>query len=398
MADPATITLAVKAAIAAATDKRTWKAIGVVIAAILTPFILIIVMIISLLSAASEHNNAAIILCFNGGNISSTMPAEYAMHISDMSDCFAVLDEAVSEVEVQIEEGTLDNIRIKSVFYSLYFGDENLSLSNAEARAFVDCFVFYEERVRTVHDEETGEDTLETYTVAVPVSLSTAYEKLSSLGITANNEDKSNAQEIYERMAYGGAGTYSGDMEYGGTRSIKLDISSFTDPSTKNNRDLVAYAENAFACGWGYVWGTYGDVLTDSLFDYKLEQYPDGVGSYEEFILDNWLGGRTTDCVGLIKGYGWLKPDTLELEYGTNGMPDIGADSMYKNAAVSGSMDTMPDTPGLAVWKSGHIGIYIGNGEVIEAMGTKYGVVKTKLSDRSWTAWLEISYISYITE
>lgn len=30
MADPATITLAVKAAIAAATDKRTWKAAGVV--------------------------------------------------------------------------------------------------------------------------------------------------------------------------------------------------------------------------------------------------------------------------------------------------------------------------------------------------------------------------------
>jgi hypothetical protein len=31
---PATITLAVKAAIAAATDKRTWKAVGVLIAAI----------------------------------------------------------------------------------------------------------------------------------------------------------------------------------------------------------------------------------------------------------------------------------------------------------------------------------------------------------------------------
>ena len=398
MADPATITLAVKAAVTVLTDKRTWKAIGVVIAAILTPFILIIVMITNILSAASGHNIAAIDLCFNGGNISSAMPAEYAAHISDMSDCFAVLDEAVSEVEAQMEEGTLDNIRIKSVFYSLYFGDENLSLSKSEALSFVDCFVSYEERVQTVHDEETGEDTLETYTVAVPVSLSAAYEKLSSLGISVSNEDKSNAQEIYERMAYGGAGTYSGDIEYGGTGSIELDVSSFTDPATKNNLDLVAYAEHAFDSGWGYVWGTYGDVLTDSLFDYKLEQYPDGVGNYEDFIRDNWLGGRTTDCVGLIKGYGWLNPNTLELEYGTNGMPDIGADSMYKNAAVSGSMDTMPDIPGLAVWKSGHIGIHIGNGEVIEAMGTKYGVVKTKLSERSWTAWLEIPYINYITE
>ena len=28
-------------------------------------------------------------------------------------------------------------------------------------------------------------------------------------------------------------------------------------------------------------------------------------------------------------------------------------------------------------------------------MGTNYGVVKTKLEDRNWTAWLEIPYIQY---
>ena len=71
---------------------------------------------------------------------------------------------------------------------------------------------------------------------------------------------------------------------------------------------------------------------------------------------------------------------------------------MYANATVKGDMSSMPDTPGLAVWHSGHIGVYIGGGEVIEAMGTKYGVVKTKLSERSWTAWLEIPYINYISE
>lgn len=55
----------------------------------------------------------------------------------------------------------------------------------------------------------------------------------------------------------------------------------------------------------------------------------------------------------------------------------------------------MPDTPGLAVWKSGHIGVYIGNGEVIEAMDTRYGVVKTKLQGRGWTHWLEVPGIKY---
>lgn len=389
MANPAAIIFAVKAAVAFAADKRTRKAIGVAVASILTPIILIVVMISSILSAGSAHNKAAIDLAFNGGSIPSALPAEYASHISGMNKCFAVLDEAISEAEAQMEGGNLDNIHIKSIFYSLNFGAEDLSLSSVEARAFVDCFVVYEERTQTVDGVEV------TYIIVVPVSLDTAYGKLSLSGLTVDGEDKANAQKIYERIAFGGARAFTGEIERGGTGSTMLDISLFIAPETKNNLDLVAYAEQAFDSGWGYVWGTYGDILTDLLLGYKLEQYPDGVGNYEEFIRSNWLGGRTTDCVGLIKGYGWLNPETLKIEYGTNGMPDFGADSMYKSAAASGPMDTMPDIPGLAVWKSGHIGIYVGNGKVIEAMGTKYGVVKTNLADRSWSAWLEIPCINY---
>ena len=68
---------------------------------------------------------------------------------------------------------------------------------------------------------------------------------------------------------------------------------------------------------------------------------------------------------------------------------------MYHAATVSGTIDTIPETPGLAVWHDGHIGVYIGNGEVVEAMGTRYGVVKTKLEGARWTHWLKIPYISY---
>ena len=74
---------------------------------------------------------------------------------------------------------------------------------------------------------------------------------------------------------------------------------------------------------------------------------------------------------------------------------DVGADGMYYNAGRKGSIETMPDTPGLAVWKSGHIGVYIGSGEVIEAMDTRYGVVKTKLQGRGWSHWLEVPGIKY---
>lgn len=96
--------------------------------------------------------------------------------------------------------------------------------------------------------------------------------------------------------------------------------------------------------------------------------------------------------------YGWLNSDTHEIEYGTNGMLDIGADAMYDNATEKGTIDTIPEIPGLAVWHEGHIGIYIGNGQVIHASGTKVGVVQTPIGSSGWTHWLKIPYITYIEE
>jgi hypothetical protein len=43
----------------------------------------------------------------------------------------------------------------------------------------------------------------------------------------------------------------------------------------------------------GYVWGTYRKILTESLFAYKLWQYPDDIGSYATFIREIWLGHST---------------------------------------------------------------------------------------------------------
>ncbi len=154
--------------------------------------------------------------------------------------------------------------------------------------------------------------------------------------------------------------------------------------------------------GWGYVWGTFGSVLTQSLFDYKLQQYPDGVGNYADFIRENWLGRRTTDCMGLVKGYGWLDGSDGTIKYGTNGMPDFSADQMY-NVAVSlgaehGTMENIPEIPGLVLWMNGHTGVYIGGGYAVEAMGTKYGVVRTEIANRGWKAWYEIPYITYLDD
>ena len=189
-----------------------------------------------------------------------------------------------------------------------------------------------------------------------------------------------------------------GGAESGGSADNTIDISGFTNPRTKNNHDLAAYAMQAWEHGWGYVWGTFGNVLTESMLQYKLEQYPD-IGASETFIREHWLGRRTTDRVGLLKGYGWLNPDTLTIDYNTNGMPDYTADQMYaaakENGTEYGGMDTMPDIVGLGLWKQGHWGVYVGNGYAIEAMGTQYGVVRTKVEGRGWQGWCKIPYIQY---
>lgn len=60
------------------------------------------------------------------------------------------------------------------------------------------------------------------------------------------------------------------------------------------------------------------------------------------------------------------------------------------------SIDTIPEIPGLAVWHVGHIGIYIGDGKVVQAANTKVGIILTNLSDTAWTHWLKVPYINYI--
>lgn len=183
-----------------------------------------------------------------------------------------------------------------------------------------------------------------------------------------------------------------------GIRSTAIDTSNFTNAEGKNNLDLVKWVIQAEKAGWGYVWGTSGEVLTKKAYEAQKKQYPSEVGGYADFIEKNWLGKRTADCSGLIRSYHWLNPQTGKIENGSNGIPAMTADGMYQAAKEKGSISSIPEIPGLAVWHSGHIGVYIENGEVIEAMGTKYGVVRTKLASRGWTHWLKIPYIDYEKE
>ena len=401
-------TAVAKAAAMLLTNEKTRKGIGWILVTILSPIILIAVVLCSMGTGTADHNNHAVKASFYGATYSDEIPADYKVHVEDMRTAFSLLDSSVASVNASAADGIgLDPIRVKAVFYALCFGED--APSRRAANRFVECFYTTEERTRTIQvtaQDGTVTTETETYTVTVPLSLESAFANLASeLGREITEEDKNNINHIYYMIAGGtlpgtggaylGGGTYDGSYTRGDGSSIEIDVSAFVDPTTKNATDLVTYAINAYESGWGYVWGTFGSVLTEGLFQAKLDQYPDGVGNYEEFIRNNWVGKRTTDCCGLIKGYGWLDPETMSINYGTNGMPDLGANQMYYNASESGTIDTIPEIPGLAVWHDGHIGVYIGNGYVIEAMGTKYGVVKTQLEGRGWTHWLKVEYINY---
>jgi len=162
----------------------------------------------------------------------------------------------------------------------------------------------------------------------------------------------------------------------------------------KTNEDLVLHATTALIEKWGYVFGTYGLILTDTIFKQKLAQYPVQVGGYGDYIKANYIGKRTADCGGLIKSFLWWKGNGPVY----NPSNDVGVNTMYNQATEKGVINSMPEIPGLIVWKYDHVGVYIGNGDVIEAIGTKQGVVLTKLKDRPWTHWFKHKDIEYVVQ
>lgn len=162
----------------------------------------------------------------------------------------------------------------------------------------------------------------------------------------------------------------------------------------KTNTGLVAYAKAQL--GLPYWYGTFGQTATEALYKAKAKQYPSRYkrSNYNQGWAHQY-GARVHDCVGLIKGYLWSDTPTSAPKY--KAAQDLSADGMIKACKRKGAIKTMPEVVGLLVHYKGHIGVYIGNGYVIEARGHNYGVVKTKLSDRGWTSWGYCPFITYAT-
>ena len=237
----ATVAAIAKAAVAVLSNEKTRKALGWVIVAILSPLIVLVVLICAVLSGSSQHNVSAVELCFHGGTISSSATPEYRGYIEDMRGSFAQLDRAIEEINAQCEDGnSLDDTRVKAVFYALYFAAEHPDDSGI--RAFTDCFVDYEERTRTVTttDEEGNEvEVEETYTVAIPVTdMNEVYARIeAAMGITVTPENQSNADSIYNIVLYGTA-TGTGDW-FPGADVPFISVDGFCSPVGANWESIV---------------------------------------------------------------------------------------------------------------------------------------------------------------
>ena len=116
------------------------------------------------------------------------------------------------------------------------------------------------------------------------------------------------------------------------------------------------------------------------------------------------------DCVCMIKGllWGWNGDATKTYggaTYKDNDVPDIGADSMIKKCTDL-STDFSKIEVGEAVWLSGHIGIYIGDGLAVECTPkwdnkvqiTACNCDKTGYNRRNWTKHGKLPYVSYTVE
>ena len=234
MANPALIA---KAAAIILTDEKARKAVGWTLVAILSPLILLIAFLCALGSGATEHNITAVELCFYDTiGIPAETPEEYRLCIEAMRASFAQLDAAIAVIQESTEEETsLDDIRVKAIFYALYFGAE----SHGDAQSFADCFVTWEERIRTVLVEgsDPPEETEETYSVAIPIEdLGTVWQNIAAMGVAPAAEQRSNADSIYNLIRYGAAGGGSG---FAGSDVPFIGADGFCSPIGENWRNVV---------------------------------------------------------------------------------------------------------------------------------------------------------------
>jgi len=159
---------------------------------------------------------------------------------------------------------------------------------------------------------------------------------------------------------------------------------------------LVQFVRNCLEMDTVYLPGGMGETLTLRRILLRKTVYPEHFTVGRMRTLLNRINGtcRGFDCSGLLKCYimGGIESFRYDPEY------DLNCASMFKASSQKGEIGNMPDTPGICLYMEGHTGVYAGDGKVIESTPNVLfgdGVVETKLTDRPWTHWFQLSWIKY---
>lgn len=149
---------------------------------------------------------------------------------------------------------------------------------------------------------------------------------------------------------------------------------------------LADFAKKAKKDGVKFLLGGNFEILTPERLETLRAQNPGSITENRYNIAKkNYIGQRVTDCSGLI--YGFLH----------DGKRRTSA-ALYNNAAkrvkiTAQNADKIP--AGAVLWREGHVGVSIGNGEEIEARGFDYGVQQRKIKDTTFTHYLLFNDFEY---
>lgn len=174
-------------------------------------------------------------------------------------------------------------------------------------------------------------------------------------------------------------------------------------------KDLIAKFQHALNNKWGYIWGTAGVLWTTAKqkqkVNYMVSKYGTGWKNNSEAKGDNyyyaalygdkWVGHYVADCSGL---FAWaFKQLGGAIAHGSN---SIWRKYCSDQGKIENGDIRVNLKPGTAVFtdKNGdktHIGLYVGGGVVIEASGTKAGVITSNVNDTKWKCWGELKDVSY---